>query len=93
MLNQRSGSGRWPGPAGSGVVCNAPIVATGNGPFDVVRHTNTPPQLRVRATVITTLTSNSGPHKGPRGVVQAEADRDAAGRSAAHGSIRSPAPG
>ncbi len=27
--------------AGSGVVYNAPIVATGNGPFDVTRHTNT----------------------------------------------------
>jgi hypothetical protein len=27
--------------AGSGVVYNAPIVATGDGPFDVVHHTNT----------------------------------------------------
>ena len=27
--------------AGSDVVYNAPIVATGNGPYDVVNHTNT----------------------------------------------------
>ncbi len=27
--------------AGSGVVCNAPVVATGDGPFDVTRHAGT----------------------------------------------------
>jgi len=32
--------------AGSGVVCNAPVVATGDGPFDVTRHAGTGDRVR-----------------------------------------------
>ena len=35
------GTARSSGSPGSDVIYNAPIVATGNGPFDVVHHTNT----------------------------------------------------
>src|SRR6266581_3727418 len=44
--------------AGSSVVYNAPIVATGNGPFDVVHHTNTGD--RVLGIHIAPATSPSG---------------------------------